>query len=268
MSQIKLIASDLDGTLLLNKAQQCEESLFPVIEELTDRGICFVPASGRQYPSLQKLFYPVRDRLTYLCENGSLVMHTNQVLVKRQFEDELAMELSHAIIEQKDCEVLISGEQTSYLVPKSREFVRHMRDDVGNHVCVVDGPEWIEEPIIKVSFWAPVDKIKEAEAELGPKFQGRCLMVTSGTEWIDFAPPGTSKGSALRSLGEILGIAPEEMMAFGDNENDREMLELVGHPYIMEHCNLSILDISAKRCSRVEDVLRELLEKERQEKGI
>ena len=57
-------------------------------------------------------------------------------------------------------------------------------------------------------------------------------------------------------------------MAFGDNENDREMLELVGHPYIMEHCNLSILDIPAKRCSRVEDVLRELLEKERQEKGI
>lgn len=259
MNKIKLIASDLDGTLLLNGAQKCEDSLFPVIEALADYGIYFVPASGRQYPSLQKLFYPVRDRLTYLCENGALVMHLNQPIVKRQFEDALAMELSHAIAEREDCEVLISGECTSYLIPKSREFVRHLREDVGNQVCVVASPEQIEEPIIKVSFCTLPDNLKKVEAELGPRFSERCLMVTSGTEWIDFAPLGTSKGSALLSLGERLGIAPEEMMAFGDNENDRTMLELVGNPYIMETCNPSILDIPAARCSRVEDVLRALL---------
>lgn len=259
MSKIKLIASDLDGTLLLNGAQKCEESLFFVIAALVDKGIYFVPASGRQYLSLQKLFYPVRDRLTYLCENGALVMHLNQPIVKRQFEDALAMELSHAIAERKDCEVLISGERTSYLIPKSREFVRHMKEDVGNQVSIVAAPEQIEEPIIKISFCTAPENLKKVEAELGPKFQNRCLMMTSGTEWIDFAPTGTSKGDALLSLGERLGIAPQEMMAFGDNENDRTMLELVGHPYIMESCNPSILDIPAERCRRVEDVLKNLL---------
>ncbi len=259
MCKIKLIASDLDGTLLLNGATRCEETLFPIIAGLADHGIYFVPASGRQYPSLQKLFYPVKDRLTYLCENGALVMHLDQPLVKRQFEDALAMELCHAIMERSDCEVLISGERTSYLIPKNREFVRHMREDVGNQVCVVAAPEQIEEPIIKLSFCTAPDNLKKIEAELGPRFQGRSLMVTSGTEWIDFAPLNTSKGTALKSLGERLGISPEEMMAFGDNENDRTMLELVGHPYIMEPCNPSILDIPAERCSRVEDVLQKVL---------
>ena len=260
MSKIKLIAGDLDGTLLLNKARKCEESLFPVISELTDRGIYFVPASGRQYGSMQKLFHPVKDRLTYLCENGALVMHLDRVLVKQQFEDDLAMELCHAVMDDADSEVLISGERTSYLIPKKQSFVHHMRDVIGNHVTVIDAPERIEEPIIKVSFCTPEDKIAAVESRLRPRFEGKCLCVTSGTEWVDFAPLGTSKGSALKSIGEALGIAPDEMMAFGDNENDRAMLEFVGHPYIMNPCNPTILDIPANRCTRVEDVLRKVLE--------
>ena len=59
MSKIKLIASDLDGTLLLNFAKNCNPELFPIVEELTRKGIYFVPASGRQYVNLQKLFAPV-----------------------------------------------------------------------------------------------------------------------------------------------------------------------------------------------------------------
>lgn len=257
MSKIKLIATDLDGTLLHNR--KCEESVFPVIEELVNRGIYFVPASGRQYPSMQKLFHPVKDKLTYLCENGALVMHLDRVLVKQQFEDDLAMELCYAIVEDRDCEVLISGERTSYLIPKHQRFVHHMRDVVGNNVTIIDSPQRIEEPIIKVSFCTSADKLTEVESRLAPRFEGRCLRVTSGAEWIDFAPLGTSKGAAIKSIGEELGIAPDEMMAFGDNENDRTMLEFVGHPYIMDPCNPTILNIPANRCRKVEDVLREVL---------
>lgn len=259
-NKIRLIASDLDGTLLLHGTQQCNAEVFPLIEKLVERGVYFVPASGRQYPSLQKLFYPVRDKVTYLCENGSLVMHLDQAIVKRQFEDELAMELSRAILEQPECEVLISGERTSYVIPKHKEYVRHLREDVGNNVSVVDSPEWIEEPIIKISFFTAAENSKTVEELLAPRFDSRCLRVTSGNEWIDFMPLGTSKGSALRSIGEALGIKPEEMAAFGDNENDRTMLGYVGHPYIMEECNPTMLDIPANRCSKVEDTLKMILE--------
>ena len=49
---IKLIASDLDGTLLLNKAQSLPEEIFPLIRQLKELGIMFVAASGRQYPAV------------------------------------------------------------------------------------------------------------------------------------------------------------------------------------------------------------------------
>lgn len=260
MSKLKLIASDLDGTLLLNHASACDPELFPLIHELSRRGIYFVPASGRQYPNLKRLFAPVKEEIMYLCENGSLVMHTNQVLVKREFSDALAMEICHAVLEQPDCEVLISGEQTSYLIPKSDAFVTYIRDEVGNRIAVVDKPEWIEEPIIKVSYYTAEEKRDAMTAHFQKLFSGdSCLIVTSGNQWVDFAPPGTSKGAALAAIGEKLGILPEEMAAFGDNENDRTMLSFVGHPYLMEGCNPTMEDMDIPRCKKVEDVLRELL---------
>ena len=70
---------------------------------------------------------------------------------------------------------------------------------------------------------------------------------------------GTGKGEALEKLGKKLGILPEEMAAFGDNENDRTMLSFVGHPYLMEKCNPTMEEVEAKRCKKVEESLREIL---------
>ena len=85
--------------------------------------------------------------------------------------------------------------------------------------------------------------------------------MVSGTEWADFTPLGVNKGAVMKAISEKLGIAPEEMVAFGDNENDRSMLEFVGQPYLMKNCNPTMEDVKAARCERVEDVLEEILDK-------
>ena len=260
MSKIKLIASDLDGTLLLNGAQSCDPELFPLIDELTKKGVYFVAASGRQYHSLQRLFAPVKEKITYLCENGSLVMHMNQVQVKTHIEDSLALDICHRILDHPDCEIVISGERTCYLIPKNPGFVAHVRDVVGNHVTVIDSPERIEEEIIKISYFAVPEKQKDATEQFFNEFAGAdCQITVSGNSWVDFVAKGTGKGEALEKLGRRFGIRAEEMAAFGDNENDRTMLSYVGHPYLMENCNPTMENISAKRCRKVEESLREIL---------
>lgn len=259
MPRIKLIASDLDGTLLLNGARECNAELFPIIQELSKKGVYFVPSSGRQYPNLQRLFKTIPEDIMYLCENGALVMYLDQPLVKSVFEDSLALEIAHAVYEHPDCEVLISGERTSYVIPKDESFATYLRDQVGNHITIIDSPERITEPIMKVSYYTKAEKRDACTVHFEKIFGGQCLIVTSGNEWVDFAPNGTSKGSALASIGEKLGIAAEEMAAFGDNENDRTMLEYVGHPYLMDDCNPSMLDVKATRCSKVEDELKKIL---------
>mgnify|MGYP001536952521 FL=1 len=65
--RIKFIASDLDGTLLLNGAQKVSQELIPLIKRLNDNGIIFCAASGRQYPNMTKLFAPVASEAFWRC---------------------------------------------------------------------------------------------------------------------------------------------------------------------------------------------------------
>ena len=82
---IKLVASDLDGTLLLHKAQSLPEEIFSLIRQLEELGIMFVAASGRQYPNMTKLFAPVASEISYISENGALAVDHGEVLYQDSF---------------------------------------------------------------------------------------------------------------------------------------------------------------------------------------
>ena len=77
---IKLICSDIDGTLLQYGKKELEDEIFEQIRELHRRGILFCPASGLQYTSLRKLFAPVADCCVFLCENGGVIYKDEQCM--------------------------------------------------------------------------------------------------------------------------------------------------------------------------------------------
>ncbi len=261
MSQIKLIATDLDGTLLQNYVPNCSQEAIELITALVKKGIYVMPASGRQLPNLQRMFEKVDGKLMYLCENGAVVTYGDEVILKHSFEKDFAMELSHMVMETEDCEVLISGERTSYIIPKNPEYEDYLRNHIKNNVTVVSTPEEIKEPIVKISAFVEKEKQEKKTAYFEKQIDNRCQILIAGHEWIDFAPFGTSKGDALREIGEKLGITAEEMVAFGDNENDRSMLEYVGQPYLMKVCNPTMEDVSATRIDNVEEELHKILER-------
>ena len=79
---IRLICSDIDGTLLQYGKKELEGEIFEQIWELHRRGILFCPAFGRQYTSLRKLFAPVADCCVFLCENGGVIYKDEQCIAK------------------------------------------------------------------------------------------------------------------------------------------------------------------------------------------
>ena len=91
---IKMVCSDLDGTLLQYGKKLIEGEIFDEIRALHDRGILFCPASGRQYTSLRKLFAPVADDCIYLCENGAVVYRGGKVIAKTPMPRALAEEIA------------------------------------------------------------------------------------------------------------------------------------------------------------------------------
>jgi HAD superfamily hydrolase (TIGR01484 family) len=89
---VKLIASDLDGTILRKGAQSVEPSTIKAIEQLVNKGMYFAPASGRQIVSLKRLFEPVSDKLVYIAENGALCEYKGEVIAKTPMDRKLALE--------------------------------------------------------------------------------------------------------------------------------------------------------------------------------
>lgn len=262
MSNIKLVASDIDGTLLFGWSPDgIDPQVFEQIRRLRRRGIRFLASSGRQYANLRRLFAPVVDDILYLCENGSLVIADGDVVVKRVMEHDLAMELSHEILATPGCDLLISCEKIHYVMAGEDEFADHVRNVIGSDVAFIGSPEEVPEDIIKVSYRSTEETMRRVWGSFEERFGDRLHVTVSGMTWLDVMPLGADKGTAMRALGEYLGIDPADMMAFGDNLNDTEMLQLVGHPYLMASGNeaLAGLNLRIRRCERVNDVLAELL---------
>ena len=92
---IKFIATDLDGTLLTNDKRLPAE-IFGLIRAMSERGILFAPASGRQYANLKKLFAPVADKVVFIAENGALVKYRGETLHISSVDDG---DLRHALAE-------------------------------------------------------------------------------------------------------------------------------------------------------------------------
>lgn len=261
LEDIDLIATDMDGTLLDVATKEVPSSTFPLIRELCDRGILFFAASGRQYPSLRRLFGPVVDEIGYVCENGALALHLGEVLFKKTFPRDIALDICHAVMERPDCNLAVSGERVTYVLDSDAAFAAHMENVVRNDVVMIARPEDIDEPIVKICFQLPSGERASAEAHFSDILPAGFHVAASGNTWLDIVQDGADKGSALHEVGKRLGIPVSRMMAFGDESNDAEMLDTVGHPMLMASGNPSLrgLNDRIRLCESVESELSRLL---------
>ena len=257
---IKLIASDLDGTLLQNGAQDLTPEVIDFIEKLaTEHGIIFVAASGRQYPNLKRLFGKASKHMAFICENGAVVFYRDKLLCADAMDCEVAMEICRDILAADGCEALISGLQTSYLVPKEERFVHRIKHIIKNDTQLLQALEEMPEDFYKVSVYE-ISGIKEGH---GPYFiekhsdKAKCTI--SGRGWLDFVRPDVHKGSAMQHLQEVLNISPDECAAFGDNYNDLEMLDCVKYGYVMDNAVEEIRSRYQYHCKDVVTAIREEL---------
>ncbi len=254
---IRLVASDIDGTLLPYGEREIPQEIFTEIDRLWDKGILFCPTSGRQYTSMRKLFAPAADKLPFVCENGAVVYGPGSpgpVLSRTVMEREKAVALCREIMDSPGLEVLISGADTSYLCPKYGEILPLM-ESKGNNIVIVSRPEEVPEDIVKIAAFCPAGTA-EMEAALAPRWGRVFQAAVAGDEWLDFTL--ADKGTGLVGLCAGLGIGLDEVMAFGDNFNDVSMLSRVGRPYLMENAVPELKRQFPVRCRRVAEVLRTL----------
>ncbi|MBQ9329131.1 MAG: HAD-IIB family hydrolase [Solobacterium sp.] len=257
----KVIAVDLDGTLLQNGAMTLNDNTCGLMHELHEKyGTLFVPTSGRQYSNLQILFEPIKDEIAYICENGCLTFVNGKLIHQEVMKREDGEELIRAIQERDGCDVLLSGIHTSYLCTEDQDYIELMSEGLRNSLTLLDDIFSTTEPYFKIAVY---EKAGLSDTNYWKEWFGsRFNVVASGLCWLDFMPKHVSKESGLRALSEYLKIAPEDMMAFGDHENDREMMDFVGCPIAVDNAIEEIKAKSLFTTDLVEHSLERILSRE------
>ena len=242
---IKLVASDLDGTLLFKGAQSLPEEIFPLIRQLKKMGILFVAASGRQYANMKKMFRPVVDDMAFISENGALAVYNEKVLYQDSFEQELVREIAESIYDKEGSEFTCSTKDFYYIRPKTEHFRDLMINVVGNVCKEINSFEEITEPCMKLAVYERGGLQDDTIHYWNERFGDKCTVVTSGTAWVDFIPFTTNKARGLDEYQKILNVKPEECITFGDEYNDIDMLKSVPYGFAMAHAKPGVKEAAA-----------------------
>lgn len=230
-ARIKLICSDIDGTLVPDGTMECNPELFEVILKLKKYGIHFAAASGRQVASIEKLFAPVRDQIFYIAENGTyLGCYGRELALKTMERGEMEKIIRDAHCLMPECDIMVSCPRTAYTDSRNPAFLKWMLEGYCYSLEYREDLAQVSGPLMKIALYRspmPEEYKKIAVDRWGRQVQ----VVTSGDMWIDIMRVDANKGMAVRELQESLYIAPEETMAFGDQQNDIEMLKRAGYSF-------------------------------------
>lgn len=271
----KLIAADLDGTLVPEGTFDIDPEYFDVIRQLHDRGDVFVAASGRHYSSLRRIFDPVWEDVIFLCGNGTYVTCRNFPLAQYALTDELYV---NVLREMRTCGTCICADTAEclwidnddrqffdWLTKGYRNTVRRMDDlmDLRDQDTAGERDPSCSRGVLKIAMYTSQDAGIIAE-KIRKLYGNQANIMSSGAKWVDVVPLQADKGRALADIQRQLGISREDTIAFGDNGNDVGMLRCAGESYCVANGRQEAKDAARYVIGRQEDnavleVLKELL---------
>lgn len=235
----KLVALDVDGTLV-DAENRISAAVASAVQALVAEGIHMVVSTGRAVPGavevVERLGLP--DGMA-VCSNGAVLIGFRplEILQAVTFD---ASEAVRRVVEQvPDAFVAVEEIGVGYRV--NQPFPQ---GEIAGRVTIEDVESLIAEPVTRVIVRAPTHDPEEFHELV----EGLGLTDTNYyigyTAWLDLAPMGVSKASALGEVCARLGISADDVLAVGDGFNDVEMLEWAGRGVAMGHAPDGLKDIA------------------------
>ncbi|WP_238385727.1 HAD family hydrolase [Streptococcus sp. S784/96/1] len=249
---IKLIATDLDGTFL-TKEHTYDKTLFAkVLDKCEDRGILFTVASGRPMLNVQRLFSDVLSRIAIIAENGSVVSYKGKVISEHFMSPEQYLAVAEQLENLSDCHgYLLSGRVGAYAPLNTRDVYFNRVSEFYEKTQKMDLTQ-ITDDIYKLTAQFSDDLILEHSRALTDKNPSLSAVVT-GFGGMDIILDGITKATGLEDLCHFLGLNVSEVIAFGDNFNDAEMLSFAGTAVATANAREGIKEIADKVIGSCED---------------
>jgi Cof subfamily protein (haloacid dehalogenase superfamily) len=244
---VQLIALDIDGTLLSSRFTVSGRNC-AAIAEATRRGIEVALVTGRRYDFAMPVARQIDSPLTMIVNNGALVRSKEgETRMRHLLARETAARVLEATEPWRDAASVVFDRPLANQVVlekidledsiRGAYYQRNLQflgESKPLESCLTEDP-------IQIMFAGPLEAMRAAEQALrGVTFtQEFSLAVTTYEQknfsMIDVINPRVSKGTTLAEWAALRGIAPQEILAIGDNHNDAEMLSFVGIPVVMEN---------------------------------
>lgn len=237
--EIKLIATDMDGTFLDDEKRIPEENL-RALRECAARGIEIVPATGRTLMGLPEELKRLPGVRYAILTNGAMVadLKENRLIDTCRIPVETAVRIMEtarfsdddvmydAYIDAVAYTIKEFYENTERYVPTAglAELVRKTRRVVWDNIAYVKEQK---KAVDKINMYFIDMEAKKRMREALKEIPG-ILVSSSIPNNLEINAEGADKGGALLRLAEFLGIGQEETMAFGDGENDLSMVKMAG----------------------------------------
>ena len=251
---IKVIATDMDGTLLDPKGQLDLPRLEKILDKLDQRGIRFVIATGNEVHRMRQLLEHLAERVVLVVANGARIFENDELLQAQTWDDAMVdRALEH--FKGRECqdqfvvtcmnggfvkEGTVFTELDKFMTPEMIEKLYRRMNFVDEFDSSLFGG------VLKMSMVVGEERSDAVLQEINDLFDGHVRAVSSGYGCIDILQDGIHKAWGLEELLKRWNLKPEQIMAFGDSENDIEMLELAGISYAMENAEESVKEVATK----------------------
>ncbi len=234
---MKIIFSDLDGTLL-HRGETCiNKNIKNSIYKILESGNMFSVASGRNYIELRNFFREFADDIFFVCNDGSLAVYKEQTIYSVPMDKSMFNDFR---------EYTAHGKYVTYIKSENRLNIRNAMNQYQSHVMMIDSIGDINDDIYKIS-----DIDKTVPCPLPVVYQNHAMN--------EYIADGADKGQAIEYIISILGIPPEYAYAFGDNFNDIGMFNICGTSYASVFAKPDIKKMADKIAYNIEQEFNKII---------
>ena len=226
----RLIAIDLDGTLLTPPPQKAiTPRTLRTLWDATAAGLQLIITTGQTLAVLQHVCAELPLRGPQIIENGAVVADfaSGRLLHEQLLPRELILPALMAARELGLHRAYHTHERV-YVDRGTPRASTWYRPPLAPAIEIDDVASLYPRPCIKVAAVGERETLVEKRRRLEARFAGQLFVTQSAYDLLEMLHPAVSKGNALRMIAADLGIAPEEVVAIGDNYNDISMLRFAG----------------------------------------
>ena len=235
---IRLIATDLDDTLL-NEKNELSERTLNALRAAMAAGCGVTLSSGRMVEAMLPFAEKIGVNAPMLLYNGALLWNhaTDEVLYANRVPYAIALGVTRLVEEAGSYLQVYPGRgyYCSEILPRTEKYARQINvPATPTHMPMA---KWLEEHPGDVQKLLIIDDSPEhadgLQARLREAFPRGASFQKSKPHYIEVMPEGVDKGASMKRLADILGVKAEEVMAFGDGQNDVPMLTFAGAGHAM-----------------------------------